>query len=267
MSFFVSCLEEELKEQRQLYQKGKRALERAPEGYLHCRERKNRPAFYQVLNIHGKMVEENISSKPQLVEALLNKKINCEVVRRAEENIRQLEKIQGKYICDSFSAVLSTLPKTYREAFVSLQKTSGSSAAQNQDYIGLPFDPESHIHETAAGIFVRSKSEELIVNALDHYGIPFHYEERFPFPDAHNRYLYPDFTFYLPSGEKKIWEHFGLMNDYDYCLRSANKLYTYQQNGFIINKNLIITQDDFRGNCSSRLINEIICRELLPYYR
>ena len=42
---------------------------------------------------------------------------------------------------------------------------------------------------------------------------------------------------------------------------------TYQKHGFLIGRNLILTQDDEKGNCSSGYIDEIVRTQLLPYFR
>lgn len=128
------------------------------------------------------------------------------------------------------------------------------------------FDPNRHIHETTCGLLVRSKSEVIITNALTSYGIPFEYEKRFPYPDEKGNYFNPDFTFQLPDGQWKIWEHLGLLKNMEYCIHNAHKLNTYQKYGYLIGRNLIITQDDQNGNCSSLYIDKMIREHLLPYY-
>jgi hypothetical protein len=133
-------------------------------------------------------------------------------------------------------------------------------------YTRAPFDPERHIHETACGEFVRSKGEVIIVNALYHYKIPFNYEELFPFPDDEGKAIYPDFTIHCPDGTDIIWEHWGMLDKKSYCVRNVSKLHTYNSCNFTIGKNLIITQDDIKGNCSTCLIYHIIENYILPHF-
>lgn len=154
------------------------------------------------------------------------------------------------------------LPEKYWEVLLLRQKQQTAQAP----YQRAPFDPGKHIHETRSGLLVRSKSEVIIANALSGYGIPFHYEEQFPYPNENGDFYYPDFTIPFPDGERLLWEHLGLLSDLSYCIHNAQKLHTYQQHGFLIGKNLILTQDDNRGSCGSAFIYRIIERDILPRF-
>lgn len=129
------------------------------------------------------------------------------------------------------------------------------------------FDPEKHIHETLCGLRVRSKSEVIIINSLLNYGIPVDYERKFPYPYERGVYFRPDFTFDLPDGRVLIWEHLGMLRNLEYSEHIGRKLATYQKYGYLIGRNLILTQDDEMGNCSSLFIDEVIRKNLLPYFR
>lgn len=56
------------------------------------------------------------------------------------------------------------------------------------------------------------------------------------------------------------------MSKMSYCENTANKLYTYQMNGFVIGKDLILTQDDNKGSCNSAWIDEVVRTQLLPHF-
>jgi len=70
----------------------------------------------------------------------------------------------------------------------------------------------------------------------------------------------------LPDGSTLIWEHFGLLKELGYCIHNGYKLHTYQKNNYVIGKNLIITQDDNKGNCSGAIIYGIIEKQILPLF-
>ncbi|WP_251614160.1 hypothetical protein [Senimuribacter intestinalis] len=161
--------------------------------------------------------------------------------------------------------ILRQLPETYCE-IIKLREKKTLEARLNQPYKKAPFNALSHKHETDYGELVRSKSEQLIANALYAYGIPFHYEEIFVYRKGVGSVIYPDFTILLPDGNVIIWEHLGLLSDLGYCQRTAEKLNIYQQNGYTIGKNLILTMDDSNQNVSSVLINHIIETQILPHF-
>lgn len=264
MNHFLENAGEELARQEKLLVEGKRTLEKAPEGYLKSRSRKKGISFYLGDTAKGKSFEQNITGDLALIEKLLKKKIALETCRRAEKNIEALREFLSGYKENEYTDVLRDIAGCYGSAALVLE--SGSSANSRAKPVQQNFNPKWHIHETTCGLLVRSKSEVIIANALTGYGIPFIYEKPFPYPDARGFYFEPDFTFELPNGETVIWEHLGLLNDLEYCSRNAYKLNTYQKHGFLIGRNLIITQDDQKGNCSSLYIDRMIRERLLPYY-
>lgn len=228
-------------------------------GYLIIRESGTRRLYYQGIKIKTgagwRTKSKNISDSPKLIRDLAQKGLNKKLKRIYTRNIRVLEDILNKYI-PLTSDVL--MPEKYREILV--ENNNG------ENYKTYPFDPAVHIHATVCGIMVRSKAEVIIANALWHYGIPFVYEELFPYRSEDGKWLYPDFTIHLPDGQTIIWEHWGLLDKHNYCLHNAEKLYTYNQNRYVIGKNLIITQDDADGACDSAFIYQIIEQYILPYF-
>ena len=110
---------------------------------------------------------------------------------------------------------------------------------QQSEFQTNPDHPERRNIPAAGGIMVRSKSEAFIAFALSEHSIPFRYECAL---DIGFRTLYPDFTIMYPCpGQRKIWEHFGMMDDPEYVHKTANKLRTYIENGFIPDKTLFMT--------------------------
>ena len=101
--------------------------------------------------------------------------------------------------------------------------------------------PENLIVKGTQGKMLRSKSEAIIDKMLYSAGIPFRYEDKLVFE---NMVLYPDFTIRHPlTGKFFYWEHFGLMDDYDYVNRACQKIKIYCDNGIIPSVNLILTYE------------------------
>ncbi len=266
MQNFLFLIEEELAEQERRLKEAERVLARAPEGYLKCKERKSGKAFYRV---KASKQEQNITRKPMVLGSLVRKRIHEKVRETAETNIKYLKKLREKYRSNDLNDILPQLMPAYRTALDSLpaEKRSGKLVIDGERYVQAYFDPKKHIHETITGIRTRSKSEAIIVNALARHGIPFSYDARFPYPDEAGIFYRPDFTFDLPDGTQKIWEHLGMLGEIAYCEHNAHKLHLYQQNGYVIGRNLILTMDDNKGNCGSGYIDEVIRTQLLPFFR
>ncbi len=228
-------------------------------GYLIIRESGDHKLYYRGIKIKTRTgwrtKSKNITGSTKLIKALARKGLNKKLRRIYEKNIKTLTAALDKYI-PLTSDVL--MPEKYREFLV--------ENSNNGKYITFPFDPLVHIHATVCGIMVRSKGEVIIANALWHYGIPFVYEELFPYQGEDGKWYYPDFTIHLPDGRRIIWEHWGMLDKHSYCVKNADKLYTYNKNGFILGKNFIITQDDVNGACDSAFIYHIIEQYILPYF-
>ncbi len=109
--------------------------------------------------------------------------------------------------------------------------------------------PEKLIHNTYAGILVRSKSEVLIANALFSKQIPFRYEACLQL-GSHT--VYPDFTIRHPVTKKiYYWEHLGMMGEEDYLDNALTKIRRYCRNNIYPNllASLYLPVGDFLPLC------------------
>lgn len=109
----------------------------------------------------------------------------------------------------------------------------------HEDYPRNPRNPENLVHKTVTGIYVRSKSESLIVTVLTNLGIPFRYECLLQIGDID---VYPDFTIRHPITLKEYYhEHFGIMDDPRYVRKAMGKIELYNSYGIIPSVNLLMT--------------------------
>lgn len=267
---FQQAISLEQLNQRTFLEESRAVLASAPPGRLFIRERSNSQTPYQIVKEKTPSgwsnCSRNLKRDPDTLLALAEKKLAEEMIKICHHNLPILEKTANTYQALDCDSLISSLPKKYGDV-LALRKKQQIARHQSAFYHKAPFDPEKHIHETLAGILVRSKSEVIIANALYSYGIPFHYEEQFPYPDENGSFYYPDFTIPLADGCRLIWEHLGMLNDLSYCTHNARKLHTYQKHDFLIGKNLILTQDDSRGNCSSAFIYQVIEKNIVPYFK
>ena len=116
-----------------------------------------------------------------------------------------------------------------------------------EDWLNEPFQSNpNHLENlkisAANGLLVRSKSEAFIASELYAAGIPFRYECLLILNNGNA--LYPDFTILNPyTKEIVIWEHFGMMEDEEYSKLAMIKTKDYISNGFIPDRNLILTYE------------------------
>ncbi len=115
---------------------------------------------------------------------------------------------------------------------------------------------------TLNGERVRSKSELIIADRLKSAGIPYYYERKFTFYNEENRDTetwFPDFQmFNVRTRKKYYWEHFGIMDNPDYCASCQYKLETYSKHGIVMGNNLIVTMESSKHNLNVSYIDRLI---------
>ena len=275
MNTFMKQLDLEIRRQEKYLATAKHRIALAPVGSLLARKRKKKTDYYHVTDEKKKGKEPkrirkqtNINPDQALILQLTDKLIQQRILRRSQNNLFHLRKLRNHYTPADFNSVLEGLSSSYNHV-IEQQKKQKLEQWRNMPYPKASFDSRFHIHETDSGELVRSKSEQIILNTLYAYPLIVHYEEEFLYKvgvPGINR-CFPDFTIILPDGSRIIWEHLGRLDDPGYCQRTAAKLNLYQQNGYVIGKNLIITMDDDKGNISSSLVIDAIEHYILPYIR
>lgn len=132
----------------------------------------------------------------------------------------------------------------------------------NIDELGQKFLEKGLIHTTRKGKSVRSKSEVIIADNLDHNQINYFYEKPLEFKGV---VRWPDFTIYDDdSGSVYYWEHLGMLQNPEYKRKWERKLEWYKQNNILPYPEigdegcLIITEDDEKGGISSKEVDELI---------
>jgi uncharacterized protein YqgQ len=211
----------------------KRELEKLPDSHL----TKNKSRYYETTGTVQKGITKNKSRVMQLArKAYLSKRL-----KHLEWNCSLMEKQSPRYKKEDPMEIIRELPSFYRALPISyffhhsvydqLEKTPKGSAGYSDELIYL----------TLSGIYVRSKSERTIADALYQSEIPFRYETALKIDGS---VRYPDFTIYRPSdGNKILWEHFGLMDEEGYKRKMIEKLVSYIRHGFFPFDNLICTYE------------------------
>ena len=129
---------------------------------------------------------------------------------------------------------------------------------QEESYERCTKHPENLIVPGTRGKMLRSKSEAMIDRMLYQNKIPFHYEEKFV---LNGIVLYPDFVVRHPiTGQFFYWEHFGMMDNEDYCSQACNKIKLYCQQGILPSVNLILTYETKQFPLSAHKV-ELILQE------
>ncbi|MCR4955257.1 MAG: hypothetical protein K6A30_01045 [Lachnospiraceae bacterium] len=124
-----------------------------------------------------------------------------------------------------------------------------------------PF-PQEGKYQTVKGEKVRSKSEKIIADALERHKIPYQYEPLIELNDYH--VMYPDFVaLNIRTREQYYWEHLGLISDMEYATKNMRKMQIYEENGYLLGQNLIVTMESAEIPLQMKLVEEKIKAFLL----
>lgn len=179
-------------------------------------------------------------SRKEYIETMLMKGTIEKEIIRLKSNIKVLEKATAKY----------------RAA------EQGETRIQTRS----DFMKSGLLHNTLAGIKVRSKDEAAIADRLYLHDISFTYEEPLNLISSKGKTIVyrPEFSFRTPTKERIVWEHFGMMADAGYRSNAYEKLTDYFYNDYIAGSNLIITMEYKGGNVDMTAVDMIIAGFLKP---
>lgn len=227
----------EMKAQEELLQRCLEEVGRLPEGAVFMRPGKKSDYYYQSIIKDGKRGTRYLSAKRaedrEIIRGLLRKQFLAGHARILSENVKALSRCVANY--------RDIEPKEFKgRGPLPLAPTEGLPW-KDQPYERASMYPEKLKVKSINGLFVRSKSESMIALSLDLAGVPFHYEEVLRKGEVA---LVPDFTLlHKASGEKILWEHFGMMEDEDYAEEAIRKLKKYVSLGIFPGSQLILTME------------------------
>ena len=265
MEDYRSKLEGQLKEIEAMLEKSNRNLEKlksAPDHEIRIHKSNGHDQYHLINKMTGEKRYIRASEIPQLCDIaqkgyekrirkeLLAMKQNLEFFIR-NYNVRKVDEVYER-MANGRKALIDPLIET-DEMFI--------KRWQDAVYEEMQFYDETELY-TYGGIRVRSKSELIIANMLEQYGIPFKYEK--PLQLRGMGEVRPDFScLKVKSRQEGIWEHFGMMDNLTYANKNVTKLACYHQNGFYVGENLITTFETSQNQISSKLIRGMIEQYLL----
>lgn len=124
---------------------------------------------------------------------------------------------------------------------------------------------------TQNGEHVRSKSELIIADRLKSAGVPYYYEDPLILADEGKSkdglipclYWHPDFRVQnIRTGKPYYWEHFGMLDNPEYCKSCQEKLEIYSHYGYFPGENLIVTTESSEHSLNMEYVDCLIERYL-----
>lgn len=257
-------VEERISNLNKIIREKKKALQKAPDGVLNVHEHDDSVQFYFKESSSDKVRKYVNANNKFLVQRLCQKDYDQRVLKAAENEMKALERVYRIYQNQTCEEIFDKLHKQ-RQVYVTpiaLPDDMYIHDWQQDSYEGKSFSPGYPEYYTDKGERVRSKSEVIIANILNKYGIPYKYEKPLFLDDYVT--MYPDFTVLnVRERKEKYFEHFGMMDDSQYAETAINKIETYAKNGIFIGDNLLATFESRNKPLNQKNVEAIITKYLL----
>lgn len=283
-------VEKERKQLEEVIFRAEAIIESAPDGKLRIAQKQNQ--YYWVENDTDKKGTYIRRSNEQLARQLAQKDYAIKIRNIALKNLKAIKRWDKSYAFDEIRKFYETLSQgrqqlitpfvltdaDYVDAWKAqhledgkrieeeyIQEKQMKSTIMNGGYDGavgrFPLNSETGIM-TERGEFVRSKSEKILADKLYLMDVPYLYEELIYLPGY--GYATPDFTVLNKRTRKEYyWEHFGMMDNPEYCNKAIKKIASYEKNHFYIGRKLLITRESSVQSLNMNQVEEFIKEFLL----
>ncbi len=233
-----------------------------PEGVIKSCRRKN--SFQYYWKKEGADWKYLSKGERLVAKKIVNFEYRRNLIRQAEQELGWIDdalsnsKMPGLTKCfeqlsDARKALVERVMPTEEEAVRDFLATQYSPAEMHE---------ESLQYKTSQGEFVRSKAEWMIAERLHRNGIPYQYE--FPLKLKKLGMVRPDFRC-LNVRKRKVffWEHQGMMGDEEYAAHALRKIDAYEESGYFVGDNLIVTGESSEWPLTPSIIDRWIRKMLL----
>lgn len=239
-------------------------LKNAPKGFLRIVKNKNTEQYYMRDNPKNSFGVYIRKSNMKLIENLAQKDYAEKLLKQLKRDREKVQKFINEYS-------LNSMEKVYEELASKRKKLVKPYILPDEEFVNQWMQTSYNKKEimvevgseivTEKGEVVRSKSEKILADKLNLMNIPYHYEQ----PLFLNGYgtIHPDFTVLNKSTRKEYyWEHFGLMDNPEYCEKAIKKIETMQKNGIYIGEKLIVTFETQSHPLNMKIVENTIKKYL-----
>lgn len=241
----------------ELIETKKRTLTKAPKGSLLVSKHRNEYQYY--LRIDPKDKKGNYLKKKEIgiVRKLAQKKYDERIIIEAQKELSSLQRFNEELGDNPYANIYKGFK--FEEGLIdTLDSTDEEFLNKWKDveFSKLGFSENAPEYYSKKGERMRSKSETIIANKLDEYGIPYIYE--YPIKVEGNMFC-PDFRILNVRTRKTIyWEHFGRMDDREYISDAIKKINVYSKNGMIMGRDFIASFESLSVPIDYRVIEKMI---------
>ena len=278
MDELQKLLEQEASELRSIIKRAEFILDSAPEGHLRVSQNHGKDQYYLRSNpkddkgVYLKKSELEIAKKiAQRDYAKKMKSWACSELQKFEQLTHYKRYEMSSQIFDSFHEGKGKLihpfilsEEMYANTWINSQQKKKAKLMRELHYLEYSYkNGDEPLNYTEKGEIVRSKSEKILADHYHVLGIPYIYE--LPIRMKGFGYIKPDFTL-LNKHTRKVYihEHFGMMDQAEYCEKAMKKIELYQLNHFYVGKNLLLTYESSGHMLNMKIVDDLI-REFLLF--
>ena len=243
-----------------LIKKTRIRLKNVPAGSLNITTKKGQPMYYWYKRENEKTKKHYLGKEERSkIRRLAQKDFDMKMIRAAEKQKKSIDTFLKNYDEDALKNIYKSLSPE-RKKLIDADIVDDEEYARRWlavSYQSGRFDNSTSEYYTLKGERVRSKSEKIIADTLYTHGIPYRYE--YPLNMKNGQSWRPDFTILNKrTREEFILEHFGMMDDPEYCTAALGKLHIYMENDFFPGENLLITAESSAKPLSTKDLDMII---------
>lgn len=228
-----------------LIKKTRNRLKNVPEGSLNISMKRGQPMYYWYKKENEKTKKQYLGKEERSkICRLAQKDYDMKVIRAAEKQKKSIDTFLKNYDEDALKSIYTALSPERKKLIVADIIDDEEYARQwlDVDYEPGKFDYSTAEYYTLKGERVRSKSEKIIADTLYSNSIPYRYE--YPLQLENGQIWRPDFRMLNKrTREEFILEHFGMMDNPDYCASAIGKMHILMDNGYFPGENLLITAE------------------------
>lgn len=254
---FYENLKERIKFLERVIEDKQKSIAKAPKGDLLISQCREKNQYYLRTNPKEKKGIYLKKKEINTVRKLAQKKYDERILVEAQNEFDALQRLLVDLGDNPYANIYKGFK--FEEGLIdTLDSTDEEFLNKWKDveFSKLGFSENAPEYYSKKGERMRSKSETIIANKLDEYGIPYIYE--YPIKVDGNMFC-PDFRILNVRTRKTIyWEHFGRMDDREYISDAIKKINVYSKNGMIMGRDFIASFESLSVPIDYRVIEKMI---------
>ena len=237
---------------------------KGPEGHVRCVQRGSRAEYYWRKDTDNTTGTYLSTTSLGTAEFLAQRTYDKAILKYAKGELNRIISLLKHHQSHNIDRIYEGYCPARQNLVNPISMTDDEYIASflSTEYAENTYRLEDKIHESKLGVKMRSKSEVLIANIFTDLGAPYLYE--FPVNLGYYGVRLSDFIVLNVRLRKVFYcEHFGMMDNADYCAKSLEKIHAYEKSGYFPGSDLIIFHETSSKPLDTQLVRSIAEHYLL----